>query len=231
MSLLTGLISYWKLDGNSTDSVSSNNGTDTAITYNTSNGIINQGAGFNNTSSVINFGTGTNLKPSPAVSVSLWIKTSSAVSREIFLKSSNGNGGVYSYSIAVTDSTHISSRVNISATPTFSDLSATASVTNGAFHHIVMTYDTGTHKLYVDGSNVATGGSGSAPFYSGDFPCIIGADYNGGVASPFFNGDVDEAGIWGKALTQAEVTTLYNGGVGLSYPFGLMNAGFLTNMI
>ena len=35
MSLLTNLISYWKLDGNSTDSVGSNNGTDTAINYGT----------------------------------------------------------------------------------------------------------------------------------------------------------------------------------------------------
>jgi len=33
MSLLTNLISYWKLDGNSTDTVASNDGTDTGVSY------------------------------------------------------------------------------------------------------------------------------------------------------------------------------------------------------
>jgi Concanavalin A-like lectin/glucanases superfamily len=35
----------------------------------------------------------------------------------------------------------------------------------------------------------------------------------------FINGRIDELGIWNRALTDAEALRLYNGGVGLSYPF------------
>jgi hypothetical protein len=32
-----------------------------------------------------------------------------------------------------------------------------------------------------------------------------------------FDGVIDEIGIWDRALTASEVSTLYNGGVGLGY--------------
>lgn len=35
----------------------------------------------------------------------------------------------------------------------------------------------------------------------------------------FFDGRIDELGRWNRLLTDAEITTLYNGGIGKSYPF------------
>ena len=62
---LNNFISYWKFDGNSNDSVGSNNGTPTSITYPT--GLIGQAADFNGTTSKVvvpdandlSFGNGT----------------------------------------------------------------------------------------------------------------------------------------------------------------------------
>ena len=72
MALTDNLVSYWKLDGNSNDSVGSNNGSDTNITYGTSYGKINQGALFNGTSSKIL----TNYQPTYAdTTIAGWIKT------------------------------------------------------------------------------------------------------------------------------------------------------------
>jgi hypothetical protein len=34
-----------------------------------------------------------------------------------------------------------------------------------------------------------------------------------------YGGYLDEIGLWNKSLTQAEITTLYNGGTGVTYPF------------
>ena len=34
-----------------------------------------------------------------------------------------------------------------------------------------------------------------------------------------FKGTIDELGIWNRALTDADVSKLYNNGNGLSYPF------------
>jgi len=62
---LNNFISYWKFDGNSNDSVGSNNGTPTSITY--PSGLIGQAADFNGTTSKVvvpdandlSFGNGT----------------------------------------------------------------------------------------------------------------------------------------------------------------------------
>ena len=40
-----------------------------------------------------------------------------------------------------------------------------------------------------------------------------------GGASQYFAGTIDEVGIWSRALTSTEVTSLYNGGAGFQYPF------------
>jgi hypothetical protein len=54
MSLLTNIVAYYKFDSsNSNDSVGSNNGTDTSISYNTSYGKINQGASFGTGSQIL----------------------------------------------------------------------------------------------------------------------------------------------------------------------------------
>src|ERR1035437_2399766 len=72
--LSTNLVSYWKMQANSNDSVATNNGTDTAITYNTGNGIIGQGAGYNGTTSKISVGTNSSLNLTGNQSVSMWVK-------------------------------------------------------------------------------------------------------------------------------------------------------------
>ena len=94
---------------------------------------------------------------------------------------------------------------------------AHVSLSTGTWHHIVGTYDGSTLTLYEDGSSVATHSSTAG-----------GTNYGstGGVATlaawgggNYFSGLVDEAGIWANALTSSDVTTLYNGGAGLQYPF------------
>ena len=43
--------------------------------------------------------------------------------------------------------------------------------------------------------------------------------YIGAGFSAYFDGLVDECGIWSRALTTDEVTSLYNSGNGFTYPF------------
>jgi len=74
MSLLTNLVSFWKLNGNSNDAQSSNNGSDTSITYGASTGIINQGANSGGSPSIISIGNRASLQITGSVSVSGWVK-------------------------------------------------------------------------------------------------------------------------------------------------------------
>jgi len=48
-------------------------------------------------------------------------------------------------------------------------------------------------------------------------PFLIGGFHELGSVSYFWNGKIDEVGVWNRALSQAEVTQLYNGGVGITY--------------
>lgn len=55
-------------------------------------------------------------------------------------------------------------------------------------------------------------------------PVVSSADYTLAVADNaayFHKGDLDEIGFWSRWLSDAEILSLYNGGSGLTYPFGI----------
>ncbi len=93
------------------------------------------------------------------------------------------------------------------------DLSQTTSpLTLNAWKHIVFTLDdlADTRKMYVDGSEVASGAYTSTIPYDGN-PVLIGAAIeNGSLAFPL-NGDLDDILIFNRALTGAEIASLFAG--------------------
>lgn len=42
---------------------------------------------------------------------------------------------------------------------------------------------------------------------------------NTALPNGYFDGQIDEVGLWKRYLTDAEITTLYNGGTGKTHPF------------
>jgi len=99
--------------------------------------------------------------------------------------------------------------------------SDTIPATSGnGWHHIVSSFDGNNIKLYYDGvlqqNTVISNPPINTPScmayltYSGHTSCSIGG-------GNYLNGDIDELGIWNRALTQSEVTKLYNNGAGLPY--------------
>ena len=59
------------------------------------------------------------------------------------------------------------------------------------------------------------------PVYVGVTPFLIGGELSSGsiLAANSFEGKVDEVGFWNRVLSDDELTTLYNAGTGLQYPF------------
>ena len=74
---------------------------------------------------------------------------------------------------------------------------------------------------YMNGSVPAfSGGQLSASKRAGTataHPFRLGA---GNDSGPFYEGMIDELGIWHRYLSQGEVESLYNGGAGTTHPFG-----------
>jgi hypothetical protein len=71
-----------------------------------------------------------------------------------------------------------------------------------------------TTTLYINGASVGT--ISDTGTYTTPGTLEVGG--YAGTSSPF-KGLEDEAAVWNRALTAAEVSTLYNGGAGLQYPF------------
>ena len=89
---------------------------------------------------------------------------------------------------------------------------------NGSYQHIVGIHDGTNNFLYFNGVMVGkTASSGN-----GSVNPIVGSTIMENSQTPGrrFNGKIDEVGIWNRNLTQAEVTQLYNGGVGITLDAG-----------
>lgn len=222
MTLTNNLISYWKMNGNSNDSVGSLNGTDVSITYNTSNGIVNQGAGFNGTTSKITTG-------GPAFglagSISFWINPVSfgTVSSGGFVFDSSSANRYLVYFLETTGVRHISWFLNgtIIANP------GTTVVNTGSWQHFVLTWDNslGSNKQAIYKNGVLDSNNNVTITAATPTNLFMGTRFN---STEFYNGALDEVGIWKRALTASEISLLYNSGAGLTYPF--TNGDFLAFM-
>ena len=238
MALTDNLVSYWKLDeasGDAADSVGSNTLTNTGVVYAT--GKLNNGADFElsdtNDRLVITDASQSGLDITGDLSISLWFKPESAPATDTsmylvtkYLSASNQR----SYVIAYRDSgggkellAVISSTGGTGAGIT--SVVANSTLTPGTFYHIVLTQKssaTTALKIYLNGSEVATGASQSSIFNgSADFHIGNSANLD---SEP--DGIIDEVGIWSRVLTPTEIGELYNSGDGLQYPF----VGFVENL-
>jgi len=88
------------------------------------------------------------------------------------------------------------------------------------WHHVIGWHDAAanTINLQVDGGAVFSSNTGGAFPSSIDGPSGIGRGYYSNVMT-YFDGLIDEVGLWRRLLTPAERTALYNAGNGVTYPF------------
>jgi hypothetical protein len=221
MSLFTNLVSYWSFNGgNSNDAVGSNNGTDTNVIYQRLGAIIGKcidldGTGF------INVGNSSSLNPTTGISISAWINTDypDLLDNWFFARDDDTLGR--SYAFGINGSGQIEVQINGLSTIT------TTTTLPSNIHHVVLTGNsTNGYIVYLDSVSVGTASWVAPGVTTGD--TTIGERTYSGFQG-LFDGFIDEVGFWSRALTQSEVTALYNNGVGLTYPFiASSQSGLLT---
>ena len=226
ITLTTSLISYWKLDessGNASDSVGLHTLTNSNVTYST--GKINNGAVFNSSSDSLSTSTYTdfNFERTNAFTFSQWLNLTS-LSGGSYIIDREDSGTLRGYVFFVQSNGKLRFQIgnNNDGTNCIYVDSTNVEISTGAFYHVVMTYDGSSSasgvKLYVNDSAVATttlfDNLNATTQNTQNF--VVGNRVGGGND---FSGTLDELGVWTRAITAGEVTSLYNAGAGRQYPF------------
>lgn len=107
-------------------------------------------------------------------------------------------------------------------------IGGTVSLATGAWHFFVTTFDGVTLINYWDNVQVntvsatITGSTAQATSFE------IGGDP--GNTGRYASVKLDIVGYWNRVLTGPEMTSLYNGGAGLEYPFTVSSPNFLASL-
>ncbi|NTW32920.1 MAG: LamG domain-containing protein [Bacteroidetes bacterium] len=222
LNIAGGLIAYWKFDesnGNATSSVGSNTLTNNnSVTY--VSGKIGNASSFDKTigpnTQYLSIADKPELSFSTAFTVSSWInlKSNALNVRTVFAHK-------YSPWITFQTSQIIIETSNNGTTELVS--SWNGNWTLNTWYHMVVTYDGSLSagarmKVYIN-NVLLTSASENSPSSLNDPSSAITIGHFTDLGERAWDGLIDEMGVWSRALTSTEVTTLYNSGAGLQYPF------------
>jgi hypothetical protein len=141
------------------------------------------------------------------LSLEAWIQTSYVGGNTIVMSRHNGAANFWFLGVSTTTG-YLRAAVYIGTV--LKSFVTTANVADGREHHVVFTYDGAHAKLYVDSVRVLkTAQTGSVD--TGTSAIRIGATVAG---TEFFNGQIDEAAMYPRALSSAEVREHYAQGSG-----------------
>ena len=193
-------IATYRFENNEDDESGNFDGTGTEIQY--AAGRYGQAASFNGTASRISTSLDFD-NYDENWSISYWIKFTFNSNYRAILGSTDSN----SYNGMVSDigtSGEIRFRLR-DATGSESRLSSTGTYGDGNWHHVVCVKHSSSNHLYIDGkldsSTATTNGINHSALNLGTY---------GLSSTEFFKGELDQVRIFNKAISAAEVTTLYN---------------------
>jgi hypothetical protein len=85
-----------------------------------------------------------------------------------------------------------------------------SSVPLSQWHHFVFVYNNGTQASYMDGTLINSGSGATATIGANTMDLLFGQANWSNINAINYDGILDDIGIWNTALTQTEVTALYN---------------------
>jgi hypothetical protein len=221
---VNGLIGWWPFNGNANDeSGNGNNGIVNGATLtNDRNGVANSAYSFDGDDRIdvgnLNLG-----QIQYSYTYSTWFRTSSTSNTDKTIisdyNSSSGDDDIFSCWNLLEFNNQVV-RCETRNYPNGYGVGSTSPLNNGVWHYMVSVLDrnTGLLELYVDGIFIS----------STSFPNQTNFDANGflrfGVhmwsntfqSSAYWIGEIDDIGIWNRALTQQEITNLYTSTVPVS---------------
>lgn len=219
--LLTGLISYWKLDetsGNRADS----HGSNTLAPINAPGyeaGKIGNSAAFVRASS-----QGLQIASNSALqtgdidfSVAAWVKLASKTATNNYIAvKGNNNATAWEYALRYSTATDRFQFAIGNGAAAIVAADALGAPSTGTWYYIAAWHDATANKIYIQVNDGTINNAADAAITANTEPFTIGA---AGTPSKFstFDGAIDEVAFWKRTLSADDRTALYNGGAGLAY--------------
>lgn len=209
----TGLIHHYKLNGNSTDSAGSLDGTDSNMTY--VSGKIGNAGDFNGTTSKIILGGANGTFVGNAWTIAMWFNCDTPATADfLFACESTGPAdGDDDIQIRISSSQLLAIVRDQAYSSNTNQLDADGGgvLVAGIWYHVAVTWDGTTLKLYKDGSFVKGDAIPAITMANTSRSRTIGHSVNGGA---FFQGLIDDFRVYDTALSLAEIGSVYNSGDG-----------------
>jgi hypothetical protein len=196
--LLNDIIASFNFEGNSIDSTGNFTPTDNNMSYGLAFGKVLQGASFNGINSTLS-----NDVPyvQPLSSFNFWINPHVGATGAGSIFGVGSPNWRFDWGAAGNDLTM--------------QLPGYSFTMNGIFRNtwtmVTVVSNSATTSLYVNG-NLQFIKTAPMPYMQWNFIGQVGF-------GNFLDADLDMLSFWTKALTFSEITSLYNGGAGLQYPF------------
>lgn len=228
-----GLVGYWPFNGNANDQTpNGNNGTVNGATLTTDRfGNSNSAYNFDGISNYITV-LDNNVLNMQNFTISTWVKNSSTASfipaRYILNKGCNSPSP--SFRLYYQNDGIQQEYVSDCWVP--NRVFQNGPSTNNLWTNIIYSYDGQNLKMYVDGVLYGTTNQ-SGSLTNNNNPMYIGcstATSNCPQLSAFYAGKIDDIGIWNRALSQQEITNMYNG-VNYSDTCNAVNGSLVNGLV
>lgn len=202
---VAGLQCYYPFNGNGNDAGNLNN-------HLTNNGAVLTTDRFGATDAAYNFNGSTQyfirntpsftFNPSSTFTVSLWHNRNASSVVGIPIMHATNAAGNFIW-IFQTGATNMQFGTNKQQSAW---IWAQSTSTTNVWTHIVMVYNAGAMTLYKDNVAVATGTFNHTGVTSASLPLYVGRGIGGG----YFDGKIDDIGIWNRCLSACEVNDLFS---------------------
>ena len=207
-------LALYEFEGNANDTGGTYNGTATNVVYNEydgtasnvtySTGKFGQAAVFNGSSSYIDLGNNSSNNNS-TFSVSLWFNTSGHSSTATLINNGGANSQETGYFLGLLSSGYL--RFNSTGV---GSIDGSVNYADGNWHNVVMTLNNGAYNIYVDGNTTPVISGTGAFTTTATRPTWIGKFSHSTANIEYWDGKIDQVRIYDKAISAADVTTLYN---------------------
>ncbi|MSU58566.1 MAG: LamG domain-containing protein [Pedosphaera sp.] len=214
----SGLVSWWRAEGNANDSADGNHGVLAGGTT-FSAGEVGQAFSFNGSNAYVSVVASSNLNVGAAggFTVEGWINPGDVSATHIIGEWNNGSGGIgvqfYHSNPGIGGVGALAANVVSTSGGDHLFASSPNLITANNFQHVALTYDkaTGIGRLFCNGVAVAVQNLGVFTPQT-TYGLNFGARASGFPLGIYFVGLMDELSLYGRALTTNEIQTIYAAG-------------------